>query len=796
MLRRIPLALLLICGLSDTLPAQPKPGYSPSSSHVFPAGGRRGSTVTVRVGGECLPPGSNFLVHGPGLSAPDRLGRRLPHLGEPDRRRRPTEIPITYPREWETKITIAADAPPGVGWWRISCAQGGSGSRPFLVGDLPEWIETESNSRPATAEAVTLPVTLNGQIYGEQDADYFRFALKKDQVLVCDVLAGRIGSQLDPIIQVLDARGRPLDCQQVRVGTDPLLALQVPHDGDYLLRVANITFHGNAACVYRITLTTSPRAVYGFPAGGRSGTRTAVEMFTMTGGRSLAIRKQDFTLPKPAGLFQPLGTPGPQLVVDDRDNRLEIEPNDTGKQAQVVVLPATLHGRLSTAVDKDTFRFTARKGRRYTFRCRAVPAGLPTLPVLILHDGNGKQLAEAQSVKDPDREARIEWKAPADGEFQLSVQDLRFGSRGGSDFLYRLVLQEARPDFALFAAADSLNLLQAGSSAVTLRVKRLGGFDAPIQLTVEGLPKGVTVKPLKVDKGQTSVTLTFKADDEAASRSYPLLITGSARIADVDVQRRLRSRHLGIDSDGTGVGPTRLDRFHLTLCHKPAFRLFCLEAYLYAHRGTIFRYPMTIERLNGFDGPVTLQIGDRQNRDLDGVEMIPVVIPAGQSEGHLPIYLPETMHINIQSQSQLYSQAYAHFTDKHGRRQGVLVLAEKRNMLRTRPLVVKMSPIDTSVSGEPGAVVDCRLRLKRTTNFPGPVTVVLHNSDEVPGFSAKPMALAAGATSTTVKIRLPAGAAAARPATLTFRATGKMPDGTVTITESHVRYLPPEAAQK
>ena len=181
--------------------AQPKPGYSPSSTHIFPAGGQRGTTVQVRVGTECTPGGTEFLVYGQGVQAGARLDTRLPrHLGEPDPRRKPTEVPITYPREWKQEIRIADDAPLGQALWRISCAQGGTATRPFLVGDLPEHIERESNSTPSRAEPLKLPVTLNGQIYGERDVDFFRVPLRANDVLVCDVMAGRIGSRLDPII--------------------------------------------------------------------------------------------------------------------------------------------------------------------------------------------------------------------------------------------------------------------------------------------------------------------------------------------------------------------------------------------------------------------------------------------------------------------------------------------------------------------------------------------------------------------------------------------------------------------
>ncbi|MBQ18161.1 MAG: hypothetical protein CMJ65_13670 [Planctomycetaceae bacterium] len=794
---------LLLAGAPAAAVAQPKPGYSPSSTHIFPAGGQRGTTVRVRVGTECAPPETDFLLYGQGLKTGDAmvadwwsatsLTRRLPRsLGEPDPRRKPTEVPISYPREWAQEITIADDAPLGASRWRISCAQGGTATRPFLVGNLPEHIESESNSAPERAESLTLPVTLNGQIYGERDVDFFRVPLKQGQVLVCDVLASRIDSRLDPVVQWLDADGRLLDCQEARVGNDPILALKAPHDGDYLLRVSNITFHGNAACVYRITLTTQPVALYTFPSGGQAGTTGTFAFHTLTGQPGPpTLQRHQLTLPAAEGFFQPPGRLAPPLIVDGRENRTETEPNNSTEQAQAVPPTATLHGRLANADDVDRFAVTVRKGQRFTFHAAAYPPGSSTLPVLTLLDQQEKRLARAQAIQDVDREARIEWTAPADGRFVLEIRDLRFGSRGGDDFLYRLTLQPAAPDFALHAGADALNLTQGTDSAITLRVGRTGGFKGPIQLAVAGLPKHVTCTPSEIGAGATSVKLIFKAAAEAASQAYPLSITATAKIDGRQVTHRLDAKHKGLVAAGTGSR-----HFHLTVCHKPVFRMFCFEAYLYAHRGTIFPYVMTVERLDGFDEPITVQIGDRQNRDLDGIEMIPFVIPPGKSEGRLPIYLPETMHINIQSQSQLYSQAFAHFTDKHGRRQAVLVLAEKRNMLRTRPLVVKMFPVDEQVSGEPGAFVDCRLRLKRTTNFPGPMTVVLHDTGEVPGFLVKPTTMAAGATSATVKVRLPTGDAAKQPTTLTFRATGKMPDGTVTITESRIRYVPPGTAEK
>ncbi len=63
----------------------------------------------------------------------------------------------------------------------------------------------------------------------------------------------------------------------------------------------------------------------------------------------------------------------------------------------------------------------------------------------------------------------------------------------------------------------------------------------------------------------------------------------------------------GADSEGISIGSSTSERFYVSVQHKPLFRLFCSEAYLYAHRGSVFEYDMEVERLNRFDGPIFLQ---------------------------------------------------------------------------------------------------------------------------------------------------------------------------------------------
>ena len=134
---------LLILGFLPLASQGQQVATDPTSTHIFPAGGRRGTTVGVRIGGECLPPLTRVRAESIGITFPEALGPRAQPRGEPSLRRRPGELHINYPKEWESKIEIAADAPLGQRLWWLACARGGSGGRPFLIGDLPEFIETE-----------------------------------------------------------------------------------------------------------------------------------------------------------------------------------------------------------------------------------------------------------------------------------------------------------------------------------------------------------------------------------------------------------------------------------------------------------------------------------------------------------------------------------------------------------------------------------------------------------------------------------------------------------------------------
>ncbi|HEV7221372.1 MAG TPA: hypothetical protein VGN42_01655, partial [Pirellulales bacterium] len=398
---RASLAVVLVAGLVSPCAAQQVP-TEPASTHIFPAGGRRGAVVPVRVGGEFLPPYSRFRVVGDGVSCQPELVEQTTGTYEPSPRRKPGGTPINYPREWQAGVTIDADAPLGQKLWRVSSARGGTGGRPFIVGDLPEFIESESNSTLPKAERIALPVTINGQIAGERDLDYFRFEAAEGAVVSIDVAAARLGSPLDPVVEVLDREGRRLKVEEIRVGSDPALAFCAPASGEYGLLVSNLSFRGGPQYVYRITVSTAPFVTFAFPPGSQAGSSAAIEFFSLSGGGPLRSRPEMVVFPSIAAtefafFGSKLDANAAVLESTDIPAIIESEPNDAAPEATAISWPAIAYGRLALGTDADWYAMTVGKNQELSIECRPVSPGSGLLPAISLCDWEGRMLAKAST---------------------------------------------------------------------------------------------------------------------------------------------------------------------------------------------------------------------------------------------------------------------------------------------------------------------------------------------------------------------------------------------------------------
>jgi hypothetical protein len=112
---------------------------------------------------------------------------------------------------------------------------------------------------------------------------------------------------------------------------------------------------------------------------------------------------------------------------------MEKEPNDEPEQAQPVAVDSIVNGTTESNRE-DIYRVTLKKGQRLIAECQAGIYESLMDATMSLSDASGKQLASNGDYIG--RDPLIDFVAPQDGDYLISVYDLSF--RGG--YPYRLLL--------------------------------------------------------------------------------------------------------------------------------------------------------------------------------------------------------------------------------------------------------------------------------------------------------------------------------------------------------------------
>jgi hypothetical protein len=90
----------------------------------------------------------------------------------------------------------------------------------LAVGRDPEILSAGKNTSLSTAQPIATPATINGKITAPVNnlatENYYKFHARKNEKLVLEVTARRLGSELDSLIEILDARGKPVEVATVR----------------------------------------------------------------------------------------------------------------------------------------------------------------------------------------------------------------------------------------------------------------------------------------------------------------------------------------------------------------------------------------------------------------------------------------------------------------------------------------------------------------------------------------------------------------------------------------------------
>ena len=241
---------------------------------------------------------------------------------------------------------------------------------------------------------------------------------------------------------------------------------------------------------------------------------------------------------------------------------IETEPNDAAAQAQKVSLPAELAGQFQAKADVDLYQFEAKSQQVLWIEVQGQRLGGGADPYLTLDQVtvNDKGEESLKRIAAVDDEARnllpfvfdtlhddpvYKFTVPADGTYRITLRDRYAASRGDPSLLYRLTIREETADFRLVVVPDmptppnqrraetwSVALRRGDHAAVPVLALRQDGFPGVIDVSVEGLPPGVTCRDISIGPMPSTGTLVFAAAEDAAAWAGTIRIIGKSRIED------------------------------------------------------------------------------------------------------------------------------------------------------------------------------------------------------------------------------------------------------------------------
>ncbi len=713
---------------------------APAITYLSPAGGQRGSTVDVTINGTGLVGASSIWTDLPITAViPAEIANNGKEAGK-----------------FVARVQIPADSIVGIGGIRVVTPKGISNLKLFMIDDLQPVAENGTNKTPAHAQKLELPCVVSATIEAES-WDFYRFSVQAGQRVTVEVVARRLGSKVDPVVELLDSTGRRLAYSDDTdgLGSDCRFAHTFAKAGDYMLKVQDVKFQGGADSVYRLRVGDFPAATLPFPLGGKRGTKVPV---IATGQGTEAIPPVDVVVPDNPNGVVPLEVRSPTggkvepltFQLSSLDETMEKEPNEELAAATRFTVPQVLNGRFEKPGDVDRFVFTAKKDERVVFETVSRPLGSPADLFMVIQNAQGQELASNDDTGKDD--ARIDFKVPADGDYTVGVWDLN--KRGGNEFVYRIRAVPFEPGFKLLArqldaqktSIDKMDVPQGAAAMVLVRPVRVE-YSGPIAISVEGLPAGLTVSPTVIGPGQADTVITVQAAEGAAIGGAQVRIVGTAEINGKKVVEYADCSEILITALANFPWPPRnlTNKMALSVTEKP---FFTLEVKLDPAapglgRGTTLPITVTAKRADDFKDPITLAIQG---------------LPANVDFGNKPIDKEQT-----QSQVTLTSKNNAPLgvhsivitgTGKRGDQQ-ITVVAPALNLNLRMPIELTL---DTAGAKLPvNGKTKVKVKVNRLLGFKPPIELELKNLPK--GVTAPKVTIPEGATD--AEIELTAGADAA-----------------------------------
>ena len=745
--RGVSTAFALLIAIHSTLAfGEPTPPMPPGLGYVYPLFVKIGATTDVTLGGYDWTDDMQWFVHDPRvkLETTGPIGdyRTIPPpywVGT-----RAGIAPSPIPREISARIECPADAKPGPVFWQVANANGSSKTAVFYLSDANEIVESRSRDLPQVLPA--LPVAICGRISRLTEIDRYEVTAAKSGLISVDLMARRLGSNFQAMLEVHDAQGQLLVDLSDTLGRDGGLTFATTAGETYTISLHDADFRGDFGYIYRLALTEGPRVITTLPAMGQFGTTTNIEFVGIglaTGAAREESVTQAVTFP-PAGTLASIGpaathrhavqTPFGSASFDIPLGLLREQPSSALGPAEGNSLflpgPTGVTGRFAPnqtearyawdAVEKETWSVSGQS--------QAIHGSLDV--ILQVLDPQGKLLVENDD-RPGTSDAGLEFLAPVAGRYTAVIRSSSPRTDALSE-VYRFEIDRAVPDFRL-TLPQQIEVPLAGKVEVKIAAQRLGGFAGPIAVTVEGLPAGSTATgDWTIPEGKNELTATIEAAADADVVAGVIRFQGQATIAGAEVTHPAA---VSFGGNLATIAPEEVQRTEcmLSVTMPAPFEIKVVDRQTLNEipRGTTFLAPLEVVRNPGFTGDLKIAMNAQQDRHRRGARSGLMPVPAGATRIAYPMFMPEWL--GVEWTTRIVVHGVGAVPDPKGRVRYLTRAGDSRITMLLEGALMKLECPTPQIVARPGDEIKVPLTIARSVKLPLPATVEFVIPDELQG---------------------------------------------------------------
>lgn len=775
------LSAILCMPVADVFALPPGLGY------VYPPAVPAGAETQVQLGGYDFTPDMQWFVHHDSVKLEtdgvpgDFLDIPPPYWTGP--RAGGASLPI--PREVTARIHVPANLPAGLVRWQVANANGSSKTAMLYVSRSNEVLESRSRDFPQRLP--DLPIAVSGRLSRLTEVDRYEIVARDSSLISVELMARRIGSDFQGIMEVHNATGQLLADLSDTQGLDGSLAFAAVAGETYTVSIRDADFRGDRSYVYRLAFTTGPRVVCVLPAQGQRGTSAEVTLI----GYGLADGKPELQRVKQTVAFAadpaldkiavPIATPAGATSIDvplsdQREATLaDADLKQESANSWKTNAPIAVTAQLPPDVEEHRYVWHAEKDQfwKISLLSQAVGGRLDVSATVL--DPAGKVVSEVDDFGGTS-DASLEFRAAESGDFCCVVRSLSMPT-GSLDEIYRLELTQPQPAFSL-TVPQQVSIPSGGKAEVTIQATRSGGLDGEIAIVVQGLPEGVSTEgSCVIPGGKNDAKLTLQASSAAAVKAGMLTVQGTANNGDATVTQTATAV-AGGNLSPQSPDDTRVTRVMAAVTMTAPFDVLIVDRDRQheVSRGTTFladveivRKPIT-EGAAPFDGPIRLESTANQQRYRAGIRSTFVEVPATASKVQFPCFMPEWLATDLTQRMLIHGVAVV--PDPKGNLRHITKPGDARITMIMEGALLKLSTSAKDVVARPGQTVEIPVSILRSPTFQLPATIELSAPEEAANWiTAEALVLSPEASEGILKISTTADDRLRGAWTLTLKAT-------------------------